>query len=252
MPTEKRSRKRAAREAKLAALQRQRKRRATVRRTITIVVIVAVAVGIYALTRSSPAKKTAQEIANDAAVAAGCPSSPSTPLHKPSWKSPPATTIDTAKTYDATVKTDIGTITIALDAAQTPKTVNNFVFLAEHKFYNCVVFHRVIPTFMDQTGDPTGTGQGGPGYKFDDELPKTANPQYPLGSVAMANSGPNTNGSQFFIVTGKEGETLAPNYSLFGNVTSGLSVADKINSDGSSAGTPRVFHRMLSVTITSH
>ena len=68
----------------------------------------------------------------------------------------------------------------------------------------------------------------------------------------MANSGPNTNGSQFFIVTGKEGETLAPNYSLFGNVTSGLSVADKINSDGSSAGTPRVFHRMLSVTITSH
>ncbi|HUI02431.1 MAG TPA: peptidylprolyl isomerase [Acidimicrobiales bacterium] len=252
MPTEKRSRKRAAREAKLAALERQRKRRAAVRRTVTIVVIVGIGVGIYALTRSSPAKKTAQEIANDAAVAAGCPSSPSTPLHKPSWKSPPATTIDTAKTYDATVKTDAGTITIALDAAQAPKTVNNFVFLAEHKFYNCIIFHRVIPTFMDQTGDPTGSGEGGPGYKFADELPKAASPQYPLGSVAMANSGPSTNGSQFFVVTGPEGESLAPNYTLFGHVTSGLSVADKINRDGSPTGTPRVFHRMLSVTITSH
>ena len=163
-------------------------------------------------------------------------------------------TIDTSKTYTATVTTDVGPFTITLDAKQAPKTVNNFVFLAEHHFYDCIIFHRVIQTFMDQTGDPTGTGTGGPGYEFADELPKPATPQYPLGSVAMANSGPNTNGSQFFIVAGPEGESLAPNYSLFGQVTSGMSVIEKINADGapatSSTGTPKVLHRMISVTIS--
>ena len=91
---------------------------------------------------------------------------------------------------------------------------------------------------MDQTGDPTGTGEGGPGYQFADELPKKASPQYPLGSVAMANSGPNTNGSQFFIVAGSQGESLAPSYSLFGQVTSGMDVIDKINADGEPAAAP--------------
>ncbi len=111
-------------------------------------------------------------------------------------------------------------------------TVNNFVFLADKDFYNCVIFHRVIPSFMDQTGDPTGTGTGGPGYTFADELRSKATPQYPIGSVAMANSGANTNGSQFFIVTGSEGESLPASYTLFGHVTSGMNVADKINADG--------------------
>ena len=83
-------------------------------------------------------------------------------------------TIDTAKTYTATVKTDVGTFVITLDAKHAPMTVNNFVFLAEKNFFNCVTFHRVIPGFMDQTGDPTGTGSGGPGYKFADELPAKA------------------------------------------------------------------------------
>ena len=165
-------------------------------------------------------------------------------------------TISTTKSYTATIKTDVGTITVALDAAHTPLTVNSFVFLADQKFFNCVTFHRVVPGFMDQTGDPTGTGTGGPGYKFADELPKAASPQYPLGSVAMANAGANTNGSQFFIVTGQQGETLSPNYSLFGKVTSGLSVADKINADGNANTSangvpPKVIHRMLSVTVTS-
>jgi len=260
VPTDKRARKRAAREAKLAALERQRRRRAAVRRTIVIVVIAAVVVGIVLLTKGTPKKKTAQQIAqqsaNTAAVVAGCPSNPTTKLTKPQWKTAPAMTIDKAKHYTATIKTDVGTITVALDAAQTPLTVNNFVFLADKKFYNCVIFHRVIPGFMDQTGDPTGTGAGGPGYKFADELPKTASPQYPIGSLAMANSGANTNGSQFFIVTGKQGESLSPSYSLFGTVTGGLSVADKINADGNSNTSadgvpPKVVHRMLSVTISS-
>ena len=165
-------------------------------------------------------------------------------------------TINTAKVYVAKVKTDVGTFTISLDAKNAPQTVNNFVFLAQHHFFDCVIFHRVIPTFMDQTGDPTGTGSGGPGYTIPDELPaKTSNPadQYPLGSVAMANTGePHTGGSQWFIVAGTQGESLSNSYSLFGHVTSGMSVVEKINAQGSASGVPPdVTHRMLKVTITS-
>jgi len=187
-------------------------------------------------------------------TSADCPADFSATLNKPSWTSPPPMTIDPSKTYTATVTTDVGSFTIQLDPKAAPKTVNNFVFLANQHFYDCIVFHRVIQTFMDQTGDPTGTGDGGPGYQFADELPKTASPQYPIGSVAMANSGPNTNGSQFFVVTGPEGESLAPSYSLFGKVVSGMDVVDKINAGGSaassSAGTPVTLHRMVSVTIS--
>ena len=182
-------------------------------------------------------------------TSADCPANFKTTLNKPSYPSAPALTIDPSKTYTATVTTDIGSFVITLDPKTAPTTVNNFVFLAKQHFYDCVTFHRVIPSFVDQTGDPTGTGDGGPGYKFADELPKKATPQYPLGSVAMANSGPNTNGSQFFIVAGSQGESLAPSYSLFGQVTSGMSVIEKINAGGSSSGTPTTLHRMVSVTI---
>lgn len=205
-------------------------------------------------TGASTADKTAQAAANAASVAAGCPKSPATVLKKGTWSSPPATIINTAKTYTATVKTDLGTFVIALDAKAAPKTVNNFVFLAQQHYFDCNIFLRVIPSFVDQTGDPTGKGTGGPGYTIPDELPaKTSNPadQYPLGSVAMANTGqPNTGGSQFFIVTGTEGESLPNSYSLFGHVTSGMSVVQKINAQGSASGVPPdVTHRMLKVTI---
>jgi cyclophilin family peptidyl-prolyl cis-trans isomerase len=160
-------------------------------------------------------------------------------------------TIDASKTYTATVVTDVGPFTLQLDPKAAPKAVNSFVFLADQHFFDCIVFHRVIPSFVDQTGDPTGTGMGGPGYQFADELPKTASPQYPLGSVAMANSGANTNGSQFFIVAGSQGESLAPSYTLFGKVTSGMSVVSTINAAGASSGTPATLHRMVSVTIAT-
>ena len=259
MPTDKRARKRAARDAKMQALARQRRRRAATRRTVTLVVVVGVAVGLYAVVSggSSPKKAAssaaaAQLLADNASQKAGCPSTPSGALTKPHWAKAPPMTIDTSKTYKATVKTDLGAFVITLDAVHAPLTVNNFVFLAQHGFYNCIIFHRVIPQFMDQTGDPTGTGSGGPGYSFADELPKPATPQYPVGAVAMANSGANTNGSQFFVVTGSQGTSLQPNYSLFGQVTSGLSVVDKINADGTPNGVPpKVTHRMLSVTISS-
>ncbi len=207
-------------------------------------------------TSGSAADAKAQATANTASVAAGCPKKPATALKKTKWSSAPAMTIDPTKVYTATVKTDVGTFVIALDAKNAPQTVNNFVFLAQHGFFDCVIFHRVIPGFMDQTGDPTGTGSGGPGYTIPDELPaKAANAgdQYPLGSVAMANTGqPNSGGSQWFIVAGSEGESLANSYSLFGHVTSGMSVVEKINAQGSASGVPPdVTHRMLKVTIAS-
>jgi cyclophilin family peptidyl-prolyl cis-trans isomerase len=207
-------------------------------------------------TNVSPADAKAQATANTVSAAAGCPKNPATTLKKSKWSSAPAMTIDTTKTYLATVKTDVGTFVITLDAKDAPQTVNSFVFLAQHHFFDCVIFHRVIPGFVDQTGDPTGTGSGGPGYTIPDELPaKAANAadQYPLGSVAMANTGqPHTGGSQWFVVAGAQGESLPNSYSLFGHVTSGISVVKKINAQGSDSGTPpNVTHRMLKVTITS-
>src|SRR6187549_2594253 len=134
--------------------------------------------------------------------------------------------IDPKKRYTATLDTTLGEIVIALDAVKAPNTVNNFVFLALHHYYDGVIFHRIIGGFMCQGGDPTGTGRGGPGYRFEDELPKAG--QYELGSVAMANAGPNTNGSQFFIISGNDGVRLPPQYSLFGKVVKGLEVLDEM------------------------
>ncbi|MBI2038175.1 MAG: peptidylprolyl isomerase [Candidatus Magasanikbacteria bacterium] len=131
--------------------------------------------------------------------------------------------VDKNKTYTAKMKTTAGDIEISLNAAATPITVNNFVFLSKKGFYENVIFHRVIKGFMIQGGDPTGTGSGGPGYKFDDE-PFTG--EYLRGTIAMANSGANTNGSQFFIM--HQEYPLPPNYVIFGRVTAGLDAVDKI------------------------
>jgi cyclophilin family peptidyl-prolyl cis-trans isomerase len=130
--------------------------------------------------------------------------------------------IDPTKTYTAVLDTTLGSITIALDAARAPRTVNNFVVLARYNYYNGIIFHRIINGFMCQGGDPTGTGRGGPGYRFADELPNPG--EYQIGSVAMANAGPDTNGSQFFLVSGPSGAGLPPLYSLFGQITDGLDV----------------------------
>jgi cyclophilin family peptidyl-prolyl cis-trans isomerase len=133
-------------------------------------------------------------------------------------------TIDPTATYRATIATSCGDIVIRLDAKAAPRTVNNFVFLARGGFYDGLTFHRVVPGFVIQGGDPSGDGTGGPGYTFADELPDDG---YPAGSVAMANSGPGTNGSQFFIVTG-DASFLPNSYSRFGTVTKGLDVARTI------------------------
>ncbi|MFP5328205.1 MAG: peptidylprolyl isomerase [Acidimicrobiia bacterium] len=165
------------------------------------------------------------------------------------WNSPPDMAVDPDKRYTAEMVTSMGTMTIALDPAAAPKTVNNFVFLAREGFYDGVTFHRIIKDFVIQGGDPTGTGTGGPGYKFEDELPKPG--RYEVGSLAMANAGPNTNGSQFFIISGQSGVRLPPQYSLFGKVTNGLEVLDaiqKVDTDRNDRPVSEV--RIESVTIT--
>jgi cyclophilin family peptidyl-prolyl cis-trans isomerase len=132
--------------------------------------------------------------------------------------------VKAGKQYTAVIKTSAGDITVEL-SKDTPVTTNNFVFLSQEKFYDGVIFHRVIPGFMIQGGDPTGTGMGGPGYKFADEK---FTGEYKRGTIAMANSGPNTNGSQFFIMHADY--PLPPNYVIFGTTKSGLEVVDKIAS----------------------
>lgn len=139
------------------------------------------------------------------------------------FSAPPPMSIDPSKKYTATIDTSMGTMKADLFADEAPATVNNFVFLARQGFYDSVTFHRVINNFMVQTGDPTGTGTGGPGYRFNDEPVKR---KYVRGTLAMANSGPNTNGSQFFII--HQDYPLPPNYTIFGQVTDGLDVLDKI------------------------
>lgn len=142
------------------------------------------------------------------------------------YDSAPEMQIDPSKDYTATIETTEGTIEVDLFAEGSPRTVNNFVFLARDGFYDDVIFHRVIEGFMVQGGDPQGTGTGGPGYRFEDELEVAEERGYPRGTLAMANAGPDTNGSQFFIM--HQDNALPPNYSVFGEVTDGIDVVDAI------------------------
>ena len=154
------------------------------------------------------------------------------------WSNPPAMQIDVKKNYSATIVTSRGTIEVALSAQYAPKTVNNFVFLAREGFYDGVSFHRVISNFMIQGGDPTGTGTGGPGYRFEDET--RGNPlKHETGVISMANAGPNTNGSQFFITHGPQPH-LNGKHTVFGKVVKGMDVVNAT----------RQGDRITSVTIT--
>lgn len=146
----------------------------------------------------------------------------------PQYPGVPEMLIDTTSAYYAEIVTNRGTIVVQLYADVAPVTVNNFVCLATNNYYDGVIFHRVMRDFMIQTGDPTGTGRGGPGYTFNDELPGE-DLNYIEGSVAMANSGPNTNGSQFFISSANNSGTLQKNYTIFGQVVEGQDVVKLIS-----------------------
>jgi cyclophilin family peptidyl-prolyl cis-trans isomerase len=163
-----------------------------------------------------------------------CPNIDGSSPRTTSFTSAPPMCIDLKATYTATMKTSEGTMIITLDAKQAPNTVNNFVFLSRHHFYDGLTIHRVVPGFIIQGGDPLANSNGGPGYQFDDELP--GNDGYDIGDIAMANSGVNTNGSQFFIVTGSTGRALKGTYSTFGKVTKGTSVLKAIDALGRPPG----------------
>jgi peptidylprolyl isomerase len=159
-------------------------------------------------------------------MAVECPPVDGVPEPVRKFESAPPMCIDPAKRYTATMTTSMGEMVIALNAATAPLTVNNFVFLARYRYYDGLSFHRIIQGFVAQGGCPEGSGRGGPGYRFADELPKPN--QYEIGSVAMANAGPDTNGSQFFLISGPSGVRLPPAYALFGKIVKGLDVLDAI------------------------
>lgn len=245
MPTAKRERKRegklARQQAALLAQQRAMRRRRIMRVAIPAAFLIGALVLIS--TRGGD---------DDEPAATTPTTSQGQPCAAPNqqmFPKPPEMQIDPAKKYTAAVDTNKGAFTIELDAKRAPKTVNSFVFLARQKYYDGVTFHRIIPGFVVQGGDPQGTGSGGPGYNFEDELPKAG--EYRVGSVAMANSGPNTNGSQFFVITGDQGVQLPPNYSLFGQVTDGMDTVKKLEAVGTPGqGTPKEAVCMRSVRIT--
>jgi peptidylprolyl isomerase len=157
--------------------------------------------------------------------------------------------IDTSKRYTATMETSMGSLVIALDALNAPITVNNFVFLAGYHYFDGVIFHRIISGFVCQGGDPTGTGRGGPGYRFEDEPVKQ---KYQIGSLAMANAGPDTNGSQFFLISGPSGVNLPPQYNHFGQVVKGLEIVDamqRVSTDRSDRPHEPVVINSVTITV---
>ena len=182
-----------------------------------------------------------------AADAAGCPKADGSSPQTKTFAAAPPTCIDPAKTYKANVETSKGSFTITFDAKKAPITVNNFVFLARFHFYDGSGFHRVVPNFVIQGGSGDGQGGGGPGYRFQDELPQPG--EYKVGSLAMANAGPNTNDSQFFVITGPNGVALPPSYSLFGAVTEGMDTINAIAALGVRDGPPSEPVAITKVTI---
>jgi cyclophilin family peptidyl-prolyl cis-trans isomerase len=260
VPTDKRQRKKERSRARQEAVYAAHRRAALRRRGVAALVAVGLLVAVVFLV-SQMGDDEEQDVATDATTstvappttaAAGppkpCPPVEGAPERTTSFPAPPPDCIEPAKTYTAMFETDVGSFTAALDPERAPRTVNNFVYLARYRYYDGITFHRVIPGFVVQGGDPQGTGSGDPGYKFADELPEEG--EYEIGSLAMANSGPDTNGSQFFVVTGDQGAGLPPKYSLFGKVTAGLDVVKKIEADGSPEGAPKTLHRIVKVTIT--
>ena len=251
MGTDKRNRKKENRRQKLDDLAKQQQRKRTRKRVaqvaIFIAVVVGITLGIRILWGSSDSTST-----NDTAGETPCPAVDGSEARAATFENAPSNCLEAGKTYTAVVTTNKGEFTIVLDQTKAPLAANNFVTLARYKYFDNTQCHRAILDFVVQCGDPTATGSGGPGYSFADELPQAG--EYKLGSIAMANSGPNTNGSQFFIITGDQGVTLPPSYTLFGQVTEGLDstvVALDAAGNPSSNGMPPLKEiKIESITIT--
>jgi peptidyl-prolyl cis-trans isomerase B (cyclophilin B) len=236
----KRERQRQNKEARRAAMEeaeKRKKRNRTIRNLVLLLIPLVIIFVILQLTKSNDSNSKTSSASNVACGAKAPTAKPTTTT----LAAAPAMTIDPAKQYTAVMKTSCGDVTIALDAATAPQTVNSFVTLAKSGFYDNTLFHRIVPDFVDQGGDPTGTGSGGPGYQLPDEPPANG---YQAGSVAMANAGTGTTGSQFFLVVSDSGAqqlgTTPPyKYSSLGTMdAAGLKVAKKINSFGGSDEKP--------------
>jgi cyclophilin family peptidyl-prolyl cis-trans isomerase len=269
VPTDKRDRKRQGQAARQAAAAAARKRQQNRTRAIAggFLALVLIA-GVAVLITPGDDKETVEStgptttavkrpvtlppLAPGASITGEtpCPPADGSVARTTTFEKAPKMCLVADKAYTAEMVTTKGTMVIALDSKNAPKTVNNFVVLARFKYFDGIAFHRIIPGFVIQGGDPMQTGTGGPGYKFEDELPKAGS--YKLGSLAMANSGANTNGSQFFIITGDTGTSLPPQYSLFGQVTQGLEVVKAIEDTGITGtqdGKPSEVVKILSVNI---
>jgi cyclophilin family peptidyl-prolyl cis-trans isomerase len=257
---------RAAREQREAALKRKKRTRSA----ITAGVVVAIFIGVVVLisvggkskkaaststtvaTSPSTSGSSASTAANGGVLPAGCVSTVPSKTTKATYKAPPALTIDRSKTYVAHVSTTCGTFDITLDANLAPETVNSFVFLANHHFYDGLTFQRLVKNFVIQGGDPKGNGTGGPGYALPTEPPTAG---YAQGSVAMANAGAGTTGSQFFVAVspaGAKGLGGPPYlYSDLGRVTKNFDVIQKLMTfAGPTDGPPTRPLYMFTVTIT--
>lgn len=284
MPTDKRQRQKEGRRVRLEAQRKQDRRRQLLRRAAIVIVVAGVIIGsVILFTQHSPkpltATQKAQQSANEAAHSVGCPPQPATPT-KPAntlkWKKQPPMRLDKSALYYAQMSTTQGGIVVKLNVKGAPVNVNNFVFLADHGFYVCNPIWRVIPGFMNQTGDPTGGGSGGPGYSVNkNEFPPAVKSgvQYPKGAVAMANSCstaitdpakcPTTNASQFFIVAKPlTAAELPPKYTIIGQVVGSYTALEKINAQGDpnvatetggiNGNHPAVLNQLLSVKIFIH
>ncbi len=275
MGTDKRIRKKENRRQRLSELatqaQRQRLRKRSIRVLIGLALVLGLT-GIIFVSGGDSSSTTDTSIVDTTAVdttpnaptttVAGraitgdtpCPAVDGSETRAASFEKAPPTCVDATHIYSAVVTTNKGDFTIVFDAIKAPIAVNSFVTLARYHFFDGTSCHRAILDFVVQCGDPTATGSGDPGYEFADELPSAG--EYKVGSLAMANSGPNTNGSQFFVITGADGTTLPPNYTLFGQVTEGLdstvpALNNASNPDPAANGVPPLEPLLIiSVTIT--
>ena len=268
MGTDKRERQKANRQLKLEEMAKEARRRKTRRRGLQIglgiplaILVVFGLVWLFGDDDSSTASNgSPTETSTDLGAVSSidpistggaplpCPEADGSSEKVDTFPAAPEMCIDAAKTYTVDVETSKGSYTAVLDASKAPITVNNFVYLARYHYFDGTPCHRIITDFVVQCGDPTGTGSGNPGYEFPDELPAAG--EYALGSLAMANSGPDTNGSQFFVITGDQGIALPPKYTLFGQVTEGMDTVEALNALGQADETPSEPVTIDKVTVT--
>lgn len=262
MGTDKRIRKKENRRQRLSELAEQAQRQRIRKRIIKVLIGLAAILGLTAVifVSGGDSSTTTDTSVVDTTVGRAitgdtpCPAIDGSETRAASFEKAPPTCIDATHSYLAVVTTNKGEFTIVLDPIKAPLAVNSFVVLARYHFFDGTTCHRAILDFVVQCGDPTATGSGGSGYEFADELPNAG--EYKIGSIAMANTGPDTNGSQFFVITGADGTTLPPNYTLFGQVTDGLdstvpALNNASNTDPAADGTPPAeLLEIISVTIT--